>query len=79
MSRRPHLSLFETTSSALHLPARPAAGGPDGSSAVVDSHNSSLDKSFWVLRELGRHLAVAPATPPPVPPDYRRDGGRMSA
>ena len=71
--RRPHLCLFDTTQSALQLPTKPGlAGGGNG------GPNLSLDKSFWILRELGRHLAVPAATPPPVPP-YRRDGGRLSA
>ena len=77
MSRRPHLSLFETTHSALQLPTKPVLTDPR-SGAVIDGHNLSLDKSFWILRELGRHLAIPAATPPPVPP-YRRDGGRLSA
>jgi len=78
MSRRPNLSLFETTTSALLLPAKPAHTPPGGSGGAIGVHNLSLDKSFWILRELGRHLAVRAATPPPVP-QYRRDGGRLSA
>lgn len=77
MSRRPHLSLFETTHSALQLPSKPVPADPL-SGAVASGHNLSLDKSFWILRELGRHLAIPAVTPPPVPP-YRRDGGRLSA
>ena len=78
MSRRPHLSLFETTTSALQLSAKPVHTAPGSFGGAVDGHNLSLDKSFWILRELGRHLAVRAATPPPVP-QYRRDGGRLSA
>ena len=78
MSRRPHVSLFETTHSALQLPAKPADIAPASHSAAQGGPNLSLDKNFWILRELGRHLAVRAATPPPVPP-YRRDGGRLSA
>jgi len=77
MSRRPHLSLFETTHSAMQLPAKPVPA-PGSSGEPNDGHNLSLDKNFWILRELGRHLAVRAATPPPVP-QYRRDGGRLSA
>jgi hypothetical protein len=57
MSSRPHPALFEATRSALLLP-RPAA---DRIPARVDSaylRKSNLDKSFWVLRELGRELAL---------------------
>jgi hypothetical protein len=77
MSRRPHISLFETTHSALQLPTKPVLTDPRPG-AVNGGYNLSLDKSFWILRELGRHLAAPAATPPPVPP-YRRDAGRLSA
>jgi hypothetical protein len=54
MSSRPHAALFEATRSALLLP-RPTAGRiPAG----FDSCKSNLDKSFWILRELGTGLAL---------------------
>ena len=54
MSSRPCRSLFETTRSALRL--------------QTDA-KSSLDKSFWILRELGNdlaHVGLAAREPPPT-------------
>ena len=54
MSSRPCRTLFETTRSALRL--------------QTDA-KSSLDRSFWIMRELGNDLAlvkVAVREPPPT-------------
>lgn len=55
MSSRPHPSLFEATRSALRLP-HPAADRIPARVDLADCCKSSLDKSFWILRELGRGL-----------------------
>lgn len=54
MSSRTCPALFETTHSALLLPcpAVPPALAP----AATDKSN--LDKSFWIMRELGRLVLV---------------------
>jgi len=57
MSSRSHAALFETTHSALLLP-RPTGGGRPATVASGDNRKSNLDKSFWILRELGRGLAL---------------------
>ena len=58
MSSRSLPPLFETTHSALLLPhpPTPSAALPGSSPEVTDK--SSLDKNFWILRELGRRLAL---------------------
>ena len=50
MSSHPCPGLFETTHSALLL--------PEPANAAPNSPNASLDKNFWVLRELGRTLVL---------------------
>jgi hypothetical protein len=57
MSSRPHPSLFEATRSALLLP-HPAADGIPARLSLADLCKSNLDKSFWILRELGRGLVL---------------------
>jgi hypothetical protein len=57
MSSRPHPALFETTHSALLLP-RPIGTGLPRHDPAVDDGKSNLDKNFWVMRELGRYLAL---------------------
>lgn len=57
MSSRSHPALFEATRSALLLP-RPAAHGIAARPSPADLYKSNLDKSFWILRELGRELAL---------------------
>jgi hypothetical protein len=57
MSSRSHPALFETTRSALWLP-RPTG---DRVPVQVDAayfRKSNLDKNFWILRELGRHVVL---------------------
>ena len=55
MSSRTYPGLFETTHSALLLPCPIGAGlPPSGSDA--GGRKSNLDKSFWIMRELGRYL-----------------------
>jgi hypothetical protein len=58
MSSRPHPALFESTHSALLLssPGKPAR--PDRDTAPDAICKSDLDKSFWILRELGRCLVL---------------------
>jgi hypothetical protein len=51
MSSRPCRTLFETTRSALRL--------------QTDA-KSSLDRDFWIMRELGNDLALAAREPPPT-------------
>jgi hypothetical protein len=50
-------SLFEVTRSALLLP-RPTGGGIPAPVDSVDVRKSNLDKNFWILRDLGRHLVL---------------------
>jgi hypothetical protein len=50
-------SLFEVTRSALLLP-RPTGGGIPVPVGPVHFCKSNLDKNFWILRELGRHLVL---------------------
>jgi hypothetical protein len=57
MSSRPHPALFEATRSALLLP-RPAADRIPARVDHADFCKSNLDKSFWILRELGRGLVL---------------------
>ena len=57
MSSRSHPALFETTHSALLLPC-PTGGGIPAPGDSVDRRKSNLDKSFWVLREMGRRVAL---------------------
>jgi hypothetical protein len=57
MSSRPHPALFEATRSALLLP-RPAAARIPARVDHADFCKSNLDKSFWILRELGRELVL---------------------
>lgn len=54
MSSRPHPALFDTTHSALLLPH---PGTPPRRAAHVDG-KPNLDKNFWIMRELGRYLAL---------------------
>ena len=62
MSSRPCRTLFKTTRSALRLQA---------------DAKSNLDKSFWILRELGNDLAlVGLATREPPPTLARRQPTR---
>ena len=49
--------LFETTHSALLLP-HPAGTGMPPRSVAGDIRNLNLDKNFWIMRELGRYLAL---------------------
>jgi [ribosomal protein S5]-alanine N-acetyltransferase len=64
MSSRSCRALFETTFSALHL--QTDAGGRISLPARTpdNDHKSNIDKSFWMLRELGRGLALAVANSP---------------
>jgi hypothetical protein len=57
MSSRSHPVLFEVTRSALLLP-RPTEGGIRAPVDQVDFSKSNLDKNFWILRELGKHLVL---------------------
>jgi hypothetical protein len=57
MSSHPIPALFETTHSALLLP-HPAGSGMPRRRVATDTHNSNLDKNFWIMRELGRYLAL---------------------
>ena len=50
-------SLFEVTRSALLLP-RPTGGGIPVPVDLVHFCKSNLDKNFWMLRELGRHVIL---------------------
>jgi hypothetical protein len=59
MSSRSHPVLFEVTRSALLLP-RPTDGGIRGPVNPVDFSKSNLDKNFWILHELGKHLEGIP-------------------
>ena len=57
MSSRSHLALFDATSSALRLP-RPMNGRIPVQADADYFGKSNLDKNFWVLRELGRHVVL---------------------
>ena len=57
MSSRSHPALFEATRLALLLP-RPTGGGIPVPVDLVHFCKSNLDKNFWILRELGRHLVL---------------------
>ncbi|MEP6687751.1 MAG: hypothetical protein ABJC36_05330 [Gemmatimonadales bacterium] len=57
MSSHPHSALFDTTHSALLLP-RPADRGMPSHGADDVNGKSNLDKNFWIMRELGRYLAL---------------------
>lgn len=57
MSSRSHPALFDATRSALRLP-RPLRGPSPPQVDAAYSRKSSLDKSFWILRELGRHVVL---------------------
>jgi hypothetical protein len=68
MSSRSCRALFETTFSALSL--QTGASGRVRLPAEVPDNDpkSNIDKSFWMLRELGRGLALvglADREPPP--------------
>jgi hypothetical protein len=67
MSSHSCRALFETTFSALRL--RTDAGGRIRLPAEAPDNDpkSNIDKSFWMLRELGRGLALVglPAREPP--------------
>jgi hypothetical protein len=69
MSSRSGRALFETTFSALRPPTN--AGGRTRLPAEAPDNDakSNIDRSFWMLRELGRGLAlvgVAAREPPPT-------------
>ena len=57
MSSRSHPVLFDATRSALRLP-RPTGGRIPVQVDAADFCKSSLDKNFWILRELGRHVVL---------------------
>jgi hypothetical protein len=57
MSSRPHPALFEATRSALLLPCLAADRIPTRVDAA-DFCKSKMDRSFWILRELGRELVL---------------------
>jgi len=57
MSSHPLPALFDTTHSALLLP-HPAGTGVRPRTVAADSSKSNLDKNFWIMRELGRYLAL---------------------
>ena len=67
MSSRPHPALFEATRSALLLP-RPAADRIPARGDSAGFCKSNLHKSFWILRELERELALV---------DHRRGAARL--
>jgi hypothetical protein len=64
MSSRSHPALFETTHSALLLTRGSGAGAPASDRTVDDGHKFNLDKSFWMMRELGRSLGGVPICVP---------------
>ena len=64
MSSRSHPALFETTHSALLLSRGPGAGAPAPNLAADEGHKFNLDKSFWIMRELGRSLGGVPICVP---------------
>lgn len=57
MSSRSDPVLFDATRSALRLP-RPIAGRIPLQVDLADLCKSNLDKNFWILRELGRHVVL---------------------
>jgi hypothetical protein len=57
MSSRTHPALFDATRSALRLP-RPMVGRNPRRVDAADFCKSNLDKNFWILRELGRHVVL---------------------
>ena len=59
MSSRPHPALFESTHSALLLTSPLSLGAHVRDRAPDAICKSNLDKSFWILRELGRGLMRA--------------------
>jgi hypothetical protein len=57
MSSRPDPVLFDATRSALRLP-RAIGGRIPVQVDLADFCKSNLDKNFWMLRELGRHVVL---------------------
>jgi hypothetical protein len=57
MSSRSHPALFDATRSALKL-ARPMGGRIPVQVDAAYFRKSNLDKNFWMLRELGRHVVL---------------------
>ena len=57
MSSRSDPVLFDTTRSALRLP-RAIGGRIPVQVDLADFCKSNLDKNFWMLRELGRHVVL---------------------
>lgn len=57
MSSRSDPVLFDATRSALRLP-RPLVDRIPLQVDAADFSKSNLDKNFWVLRELGRHVVL---------------------
>ena len=57
MSSRPDPVLFDATRSALRLP-RAIGGRIPVQGDLADFCKSNLDKNFWMLRELGRHVVL---------------------
>ena len=57
MSSRSDPVLFDATRSALRLP-RPIVGRIPVQVDLADFCKSNLDKNFWMLRELGRHVIL---------------------
>jgi hypothetical protein len=77
MSSRSCRALFETTFSALRPPTDAVGRTRLPGEASDNDPKSSIDKSFWMLRELGRGLAlVGMATREPHPTRARQRPSR---
>jgi hypothetical protein len=76
MSSRSGRALFETTFSALPPPTNAGGRTQLPAEAPANDPKSNIDRSFWMLRELGRGLALVGVAHREAPPTHAR--GRPS-